>query len=475
MKRLSDYQVIRRLDLSSSYIDGRIMTGVHMGIMRNSILTAHVINGMMDTARTKRDIKRISKQVNESNVASRNVMVMPYVNETQLLLAADGEKDTYICNAAGNNPALDFIWGEDNKVESIVVSGGQQELRAKALIPFIHKAQSEGIPIIALSDGNKYLNDSIMGNSVFCEKVGTRDFYYDIFRGVPVDDIAEIIYRTMPEDTKPAAEALLRSLINIVLLKHGTVNFDLMARYPLRDYMADLDELKDKGAVNEDEYYRHSSDYMAGTSEINEVASFIHGIKRQFENVFGKPGVTSGCNVKRTLNTKGVELFDLDRANNALAIKLMLNHILYFQEMGKEFALIVDSIPVGVHEEFQHLFRYSAFAISEDDFITSLFGGKNKGEDYFTELMGTVATTVLFNHNSGASCQKWSEQIGKYHKIKIRMSISQSGGLLMNNNSRGIQIDETDEPRVRAETISLLPNAMACVFRQGDALIVSVK
>ena len=151
-----------------------------------------------------------------------------------------------------------------------------------------------------------------------------------------------------------------------------------------------------------------------------------------------------------------------------------MNHLLYYQESGKSFAIILDSIPISQHEQIRALLRGSVFAISQQDFVSALYGGDSRGDEVFNELMGSVGATVLFNHKSGTSCQRWSEHIGKYHKITIRMQISQSNSFLSSSDNRGIQVEETDEPRIRAETISMLPPSMACVHRYGGTLIANI-
>jgi hypothetical protein len=41
-------------------------------------------------------------------------------------------------------------------------------------------------------------------------------------------------------------------------------------------------------------------------------------------------------------------------------------------------------------------------------------------------------------------------------------------------DTRGIWVDETDEPRVRAETLAKLPGTFACIQKPGGTLFAEV-
>lgn len=100
---------------------------------------------------------------------------------------------------------------------------------------------------------------------------------------------------------------------------------------------------------------------------------------------------------------------------------------------------------------------------------------KNEAKiDLFSEITGNVSAVVLFRHASGTSCQKWSEHLGTYNKIHIRYSLSQSKAFMNSNDSRGLSVEEKDEPRVRAETINKLPNGLACIHTIDGTLFAEV-
>ena len=447
-----------------------------MGFFGGAMITANMVSGWINNARTKKDIKRIYEQTTEANFKNRGVLALPYVSKTQLLLTSgeSTDNDIYDYETKSPTPAIDYIWGENVKAESIIISGGKPEERVRAMIPIIHKSQQEGVPVIALHTGNRELEKLVSDHSVACEFISRTNLYYDAFRAMPVDDIAYLLYETMPEDdASPSAEALIRSLLEILLRTEGKVTFHNLAAFSLPKLMDELNKLKINGEVTTDEFNDISRDYMAGSSEIDAVRTFLNKLNRQTDSIFGK-ATSNTCNLKKMLNIKGVITFDIGLGSNDLILSLLVNHLTHLQSIGRDFSILIDGISLSRFPSICDLIRGRTYAVSNNDFISSLYGGDKSGEDLFAEIIGDVNTVVLFNHKSGTSCQKWSEHLGKYHKIKIKMNISQTSSFLMGSNTRGITVDESDEPRVRAETISMLPGSLACIHNNNGTLFAEI-
>ena len=446
-----------------------------MSFLKGAMLTGAVISSWVDNARTKKDVKRIYQQTSEANFVSRGVLALPHVNKLQLLLTTkdESDNDVYVYESNSTTPAVDFIWGEAQGPENTIISGGKPDERVRSLMPFVHKSQQEGLPIFVLHSSNRDLKAMIEEHSIDCEFLSQTELYYDGFRALPVEDMSYLLFETMPENTSPSAESVLRALLEVVLCKEGKITFHNLAAFPLVRLMDTLNTLKADGEITVDEYDDISRDYMAGSSEIDGVRNFLSKLNRQADSIFGKPRAKSG-NIKKMLNTKGVVAIDVGLGSNELVISFAINQIKLLQAAGKDFAIALDGLALSKFPSIYDILRGRTYAICHNDFVSSLYGGEKKGEDMFTEIAGDVSAMILFNHKSGTSCQKWSEHVGKYHKIRIKMNISQTKNFLTGGNTRGISVDETDEPRVRAETLSMLPNAMACIYKKDGILFAEV-
>lgn len=453
-----------------------VMGGVTRAAYGVSMWTGNSIYTALQNARTKKEIRQICNHASEANFQNRSVMIMPNENKQQLLLATSdpSDNDIYDYDTKSQTPALDFIWGENDYPEGEVVSGGEVRTRMEALIPFVHKSQQEGISLIALHSGNRDIGAMIREHSVGAEFIDRRNTYYDVFRGMPVDDIVYLLYETMPnEDSNPSSESLLRALIEVVLHKEGTVTIQNLAAFPILKLKDELDKLLKDEEVTTIEHREIDRYYMAGSSETDSVRIFLNKLNRQAEGIYGKP-VGRNSNIKRMLNQKGVISIDVGGVNNDLIGELVINHLMLLQAQGREFSILLDDVPISKFLKIRDLLRGRTYAISQKDFISSLYGGDIHGDELFVELTGNVTKIVLFRHSSGTSCQKWSDFMGKYKKIRIRYNISQNNSFMNSSDTRGICVDETDEPRVRAETLGKLTGSLACVYSADGILFAEV-
>lgn len=453
-----------------------VMGGVTRAAYGVSMWTGNSIYTALQNARTKKEIRAIYNHASEANFQNRSVMIMPNENRQRLLLAAaePEDNDIYEYDTKSPTPALDYIWGETEEPEGEVVSGGDNRARMEALVPFVHKSQQKGVPVVVLHNGNKEISSMLMEHSVDIELIERGCSYYDVFRGMPVDDIAYLLYETMPEDnSNPGSESLLRALIMVVLHKKGTVTIQNLATFPILRLKDELDGLLRDEEITGLEHKEIDRYYMAGSSETDAVRIFLNKLNRQAEGVYGKPA-GKNSNVKKMLNRKGVISLDIGGANNDLVVGLVVNHMLLLQSQGREFSILLDGVPIAKFLKIRDLLRGRVYAISQNDFVSSLYGGDVQGDELFSELTGNAATVVLFHHSSGFSCQKWSDFMGKYRKIKIRYNISRNNSFMNSSDSRGISVDETDEPRVRAETIGKLTGSLACIYNTGGILFAEV-
>lgn len=453
-----------------------IMGGAFKGATTASMWTGNMIYTALQNARTKKEIRGINSRASEANFKNRSVATLPNVDRQQLMLVSGdpSENDIYDYPAVNQNAALDYIWGESDDPDGIIVSGGRSMDRVCALIPFVHKAQQQGLPVIAIHAGNDGLNHMIGMHSGCCEFISKKDLYYDVFRGMPVEDIAFLLYETMPEDdANPAAESLLHALLEVMSRTAGGINIQTLATFPLISLKTRIDGMQRTGELDSDEYAEINRYYMSGSSELDAVRIFLNHLNRQAESVYGKK-TANPCNMKRLLNQKGVVSIDVGSTGNELLLSLVVNHLSLLQSQGREFALLVDGIPVSRSKKLVELTHYCVFAVSSSDFVASLFGGEAGGQDLFSEVTGNAGTVVLFRHASGTSCKKWSQYLGTYNKIHIRYSLSQNRAFMNSSDSRGLSVDEKEEPRVRAETIGRLPESFACIHNIGGTLFAEV-
>lgn len=117
------------------------------GASSASLWTGNMIYTALQNAKTKREVRELYNRASEANFKNRSVAILPSINKQQLLLTTGdpSENDIYDYQSNSNTAALDYIWGESDDPEGIIVSGGQPIDRVCSLIPFVHKAQANVI------------------------------------------------------------------------------------------------------------------------------------------------------------------------------------------------------------------------------------------------------------------------------------------------------------------------------------------
>ena len=439
------------------------------------------INNSTQTRRVNKQIRQTVETVSETNYANRSVIAMPYVDKPQLLLTAKDDDDIYQYDAtASSTPALDYIWGETDGPETVVVSGGSSADRSAALLPFVRKAQISNVPVVVIHSGDDDLMSMVDTNSVMHERIGKGHLAYDPFRGMTSEAIAMMLCDSMDDASRSyEAESLLRALSSMMGYLHGATDIHEMAAYRITGYIGDLDDLYDNGAMGEEERLTMSNNYSLGSSRASDVTSFLYRLDNQLRSVLGAVDGRERGNVRRGLNRKGVVSFDVGTSNNDFVLRLIVNHLLRYRADGINFAVLIDDVDVSRYSRIVDLISGNPFAISSSDFVASLSRNGASGDEMFAGIMGDVSHVVAFRHVSGHSAQKWSEYMGKYHKLKIKASVSSTvipmpiGGIVSPTN--GVQVEESDEPRVRAETISMLPDGIACIYGSQCILISKIE
>ncbi|MCL1988188.1 MAG: hypothetical protein FWG64_09505 [Firmicutes bacterium] len=436
-----------------------------------------VPTGGLNNAQTQQEIEKMHQKAIEENTKNRQVFIVPSVKHQDLLLTSSEEDKDIIF--VENSPSLAFncIWGNNPKVENTVVSGGENDSRIRALIPFVQRINAENSPLVVLHNGNQKLEEMLKNYSKNysknCECIG-KSLYYNAFESMDSEDISSLLEKIMPQPTITAAKSLLQAVIKTIWETQNTVNFQNLANFPMQNGLNILENAHKKTEISTDEYNETKRKFLAGSAEMDSVKNFLDQLNRQAANIYKSSKMCS--NISKTINQKGKIAIDIGNSNNELIFSLVIEHLKFLQDKQK-FAILLDNIAISRFPKVADLLNGKTYAISHNDFISSLFGGEKNGDDIFTELAGNISTIVLFNHSSGTSCKKWSEHLGTYHKNLVTYNISQNNAFMNSSDSRGISVNETEEPRIRADTLGKLGrfdqnfSTLACIRCPTDEII----
>ena len=444
-------------------------------------ITAKTATGLFSGAfkLTRRALqnRKFSKKIQQAldkSCMNRKVAAAPNINTDAIYLNDDPEYDDV---AEFNLSAIDYIFGRNDEPESMIISGGTNQKRLRALEIFINKSQTKKMPVVVLHSSNSDIYNMIKANSYESEFISSKngDNFYDVFAGIKPSDIVKLLYDTIDNKTERGLEALLESLVNVALDKFPRLSMQELAYFPIDDIENEINLLCSQGLMDEGRKNSLLSSYYAGTAAKNALSFSLKDLAVQFERTFGAKR-TSSSSVKRMINRKGVIAIDVGNAHNELAVKFMIKHLILLDTVMKiknpafEFNVVVDNIPIYKINAIRDLLRYKTYAITCSDFVASMAGS----DVLFNSIASGVGLIVLLRHSGLSSCKKWSDYLGKYRKITMQNDISENGTFLNFTSGRHLHVDEEDKPRIKDLTIANLPDDVACVYRSEEILIANI-
>ena len=190
------------------------------------------VSGTFSAVRSAASAIQAGRRIRASAQASRDnrgVFVSSSIDKRSIGLNDDPRfDDTETVRDLDSEPALGYIAGDSTYPESVIVSGGSDEERCRALLPFVLKSQRNGLPIVAIHCADSALEDMI--SSVYSEFdiVSRKSMYCDIFAGLSADSITMLLYDTIDDD-KPekGTKSLLRALVDVFLAEGGVYIEDI--------------------------------------------------------------------------------------------------------------------------------------------------------------------------------------------------------------------------------------------------------
>ncbi|MBQ9418744.1 MAG: hypothetical protein IJU31_00025, partial [Synergistaceae bacterium] len=276
--------------------------------------------------------KRIQQALDKSCM-NRKVAAASDVDVDAIYLNDDPEYDDV---AEFDLAAVDYVFGRNDDPESMIISGGTNQKRLRAIEIFISKSQAKKIPVVVIHNSDSEIYSVIRANSHESEFISSKssDNFYDVFAGINAHDIVKLLYDAIDNKTERGFEALLESLVNVALDKFPKLSMQELAHFSIDEIESEINLLRSQGLIDEARKNSLLSSYYAGTAAKNALSFSLKDLAVQFERTFGAKKKSSSS-VKRMINRKGVIAIDVGNAHNELAIKFMVKHLILLDMLIK--------------------------------------------------------------------------------------------------------------------------------------------
>jgi hypothetical protein len=351
----------------------------------------------------------------------------------------------------------------------MALSGGDDIWRAEALLPFVQKALAADLPIIAIHCSNAHMDRMIGFAAGTVESISANGKHYDPIRGMVPEDAAHLLHAAMGASAPMEAWQVLSASLAALSASGSPMTIGNLASFPVERCGDEIASLLAEGLIGADEAAELEDEFALGSAHAAYTAAYIRKLARSLRSTFGEEPASSSMrgNIRASMRQRIPVSIDAGTRPTAEILSLLAAHISYIDQ---GFALITDSVPlVSAEPMLAAVLGCAARAVSSRDLWGSCAGATQEAD--FSAVLAGCSRIAVLSHPSGVSAAKWSSVLGTYKKIHVRAGISSTKGFLEGSQTHGISVEETEEPRIRQETIMMLAGGQICVSGSDGILV----
>ena len=372
--------------------------------------------------------------------------------------------------------AVGTLFPPESCKDSVNISGGNQNERLYVCEEILHNTHSAKHPVIILHAANSKM-ESFVTRYGFGTVVSAQNKVFDAFTSFEFNEILQTVTDTCKSkyDIKPAGRYVLQVVYELLINRGRKPYFSAFANCPyfkLADYIATR---LNSGAITQDAADKLNSLLLTGQAECPKIDTFFNDMKSQLGYLSSPdPAKVNAVSVLSAIKNNQILCIDIRSSSNTMLVELIVNSLIIAMNRGCDFSLMIDDIAFVNNEMLKNALcqksKHHNVIVSKD--LYALTGGK---EDVFAAIIGEAEKTVLFNHSSGLSCEKWSKYVGEYEKIDVSQNYNsgwhQSGKWGFNSN-QGQRETIKREPKVKPEQINCLSQGEAFVYDQSTGSLI---
>lgn len=204
---------------------------------------------------------------------------------------------------------------------------------------------------------------------------------------------------------------------------------DMFMRCPHDQLLEKIDDSEQAGYITNQQAMQIRNQLMQGQSEKANIQSFFSQLAYQGMGVLSNKGSrNSAVNVRTAVSHNGMIMIDVGSSTNEILLNLIVNEIKEELMTGKKLMLVLDGISINSNDLLSKVIkslssRCHTTLVAED--VYSMLGAD---DNLFNSFVGNACKSVVFTHNSGVTCNKWSEVLGYYDvdKVSQNMGVNQN-------------------------------------------------
>ena len=317
-----------------------------------------------------------------------------------------------------------------NGLGNVVVSGNNNSIRNRVSCAMAHNAHEFGRPVIVLHCGNRELEEMLdtafSGESGF-HCVNTRNPIYDPFDGLPKEEISQLVLNSSGTSNRVerSGGVYINGLTDYLTTRGRRTLTRTYIECPHDQIFNRVKQEQAAGRISAEDTTYIISQLTQGKMEQGAVEQYFRNLNLQASCILAsKSNVDRATSVKKAIVEKEVIIIDLISASNNLLISVVFQELRNAMAEGREYTLVLDSIPVDSSESLGQLLRnYSNscnFVYSSND----VYAETQSTEALFNTIMARANNVFVMQHNSAETNRRFSENFGHYRKTEITRTMA---------------------------------------------------
>lgn len=319
---------------------------------------------------------------------------------------------------------IEDLFDNNEAIGNIILSGGDEFIRLRALAKGIECAYGQGYIPVVLHEGNYNLENYLVncfGTSNVTFLNGQFPFY-DPFIGLNDNEICHIIMNSKNDqyDIKGTGKYYIDGISSFIRSKNIQPYIWMYITCPHLMLIDKVNEAETKGLITESVSRSILTQIVQGELERGNIENFFSELKNEAEFILAKKNnLYNAVSIAEIAKKRGAVVIDLRSNANKLLLNIIMSEIEMLKNKGERVYLCLDGIkPEGnklVEDYLKTSGMQSVVCMSGTDVYADFSGEDN----LFYSVLGRMSKMMLSRHISAYSCQKYSDIVGSYDKKEI--------------------------------------------------------
>lgn len=305
---------------------------------------------------------------------------------------------------------------------NIIVSGGDQTLRNRAVLGAVHAIRSNNVPTIVLHIGNSLL-EGLIGQQFSNATIFNRNTArYEPFMGLSNLEINRIIQSSATKmcEIRSGAQYYIEGITDFIRTKNIQPYCEMYITCPHLELFDKIDEAEMRGSISADVAQRIKTSLGQGQGQKSDVENYFNVLRHQAQGLIApRSNISKSTSLRNVINQKGIAVVDVGSNTNELLINLLVEDLTSALHTGIEICVVLDGIKISSSEKLERFVQTSGTTINSIISTDDIYSMLNADDNLFASTLGKSRKTVIFQHQSGLTCTKIADFIGHYEKLEI--------------------------------------------------------